>query len=107
MSTRDRNRIALQSDLLGAAILGVENILIVAGNPPEVGDHTEAKPVYDLDTAALLNTAVTLTRGTDMTGHALDEAPSLCCGIMAIPGLEPVKEQLEKLKEKQEQSNYT
>ncbi len=97
-SARDRNRIALQSDLLGAAILGIENILIIDGDLLEVGDHTEAKPVYDLDKTALLNAAVTLTKGTDMTGHALDEAPSLCCGVMAVPELVTDSKQLEQLK---------
>lgn len=100
LTTRDRNRIALQSDLLGASILGIENLLLVTGHDPSVGDHTDAKPVYDLNCVSLLNTAKTLTKGTDIKGHALDGAPNFCLGITATPGLEPADKHLDELKEK-------
>jgi len=100
LTTRDRNRIALQSDLLGAAILGIENILLVSGYHPSVGDHAEAKPVYDLDSVSLVSAAMTLTEGKDMAGHALDGPPNFCVGVAATPGLEPAELHLAKLEEK-------
>lgn len=99
LTARYRNRIALQSDLLGAAILGVENILLVDGYDPSVGDHAAAKPVDDLDYMSLVNAAVTLTKGTDMTGHVLNEAPSFCFGVLATPGLGDDQSHLAELKE--------
>jgi len=100
LSNRDRNRIAIQSELLGAAILGIENILLVNGHHPSMGDHAEAKPVYDLNPVALVNAVKTLAEGRDIAGHALDGAPSFCFGVMATLGLEPAESQLEELKEK-------
>ncbi len=87
VTTRYRNRIAIQSDMLGAAILGIENILLLAGYDPSVGDHAEAKPVDDLDAVSLVNAAIALAKGTDMTGHPLNEAPDFCLGVTATPGL--------------------
>jgi 5,10-methylenetetrahydrofolate reductase len=98
MTTRDRNRIALQSDLLGAAILGIENVLFDTGHDPAVGDHVDAKAVRDLDCASLAEVARTLTEGADMAGHALEGAPSLCFGVMATPGLEPTEEHLAEVR---------
>lgn len=95
-----RNRIALQSALLGAAILGIENILLLDGYDPSVGDHADAKPVYDLDGVSLVNVAITMTKGTDMAGHALNEAPDFCLGIMVTPGPESGGVHLAELKEK-------
>jgi 5,10-methylenetetrahydrofolate reductase len=100
VAARYRNRLAIQSDLLGAAILGIENILLVAGFDPMVGDHTEAQAVHDLDAVSLVNAAVTMAKGTDMTGHALNEAPHFCLGIMATPELESEGMYLGEIKEK-------
>ena len=100
LTARDRNRIALQSDLLGAAIMGIENVLLVSGYPPSVGDHAQAKPVYDLDSISLVAAAKALTQGHDITGHALDGTPSLCLGVAANPGLKPAEPHLERLKRK-------
>ena len=100
LTTRDRNRMALQSDLLGAAVLGIENVLLLTGHDPSMGDHAQAKPVYDLDSVSLVNAAMTLTKGTDMTGHALNGAPNFCFGVAATPGLEPAESHLARLKEK-------
>ena len=87
VTARYRNRIAIQSDMLGAAILGIENILLLAGHEPSVGDHAEATLVHDLDAVSLVNAAVALAKGTDMTGHPLNEAPDFCLGVMATPEL--------------------
>ena len=60
MTCRDRNRIALQSDLLGASALGIRNVLVMTGDHPKFGDHPEAKPVFDLDSVQLLWTLRTM-----------------------------------------------
>jgi methylenetetrahydrofolate reductase (NADPH) len=75
MTCRDRNRLALQGDLLGAAAIGIHNILVLAGDDPKAGDQPEAKPVYDLDSRALISMARTmrdqrkLPPGTDIDGR--------------------------------------
>ncbi len=100
LSAQYRNRLALQADLLGAAILGVENILLSEGFDPSMGDHGEAKSVLDLDCAALVRTAVGLTKGCDMTGHALNQAPDFCLGVTAVPEWAAEGAHLAELKEK-------
>jgi len=87
LSTRDRNRLALQSELLGSAILGIDNVMLLSGYDMSVGDHIEAKAVHDIDTAALVAAAAGCNAGKDMTGHTLDGTPSLCLGVLAEPGL--------------------
>jgi 5,10-methylenetetrahydrofolate reductase len=81
LSALYRNRLALQSDLLGAGILGIENILLHDGWDPAVGDDAEAKPVHDLTCTELVRAAVNLVHGIDLTGHALNEAPRFCLGV--------------------------
>lgn len=81
LSALYRNRLALQSDLLGAGIMGIENVLLYDGWDPAMGDHVEAKPVRDLDCCGLVKAAVGLTRGGDLAGHSLNEAPSFCMGV--------------------------
>lgn len=84
-TARDRNRIALQSDLLGAAVLGIRNVLFMGGDDPKDGDHPDAKPVFDLKTADLLRVAAALNAGRDMAGHELKGAPDLFIGATANP----------------------
>lgn len=100
LTCRDRNRIALESDLLSAAVLGVENILILSGDHPTHGDHQEAKPVYDLDTVQLLKTAKTLQSGFDLAGKKLDGTPKLCLGAVVNPMAEPLDLQLTMMEKK-------
>ncbi len=100
LTCRDRNRLALQSDLLSAWALGIENVLCLTGDHPIMGDHTEAKPVYDLDSVQLLKAASTLNDGHDMSGHELDSSPSLFLGAVVTPALEPVEPQIIKMKKK-------
>jgi methylenetetrahydrofolate reductase (NADPH) len=71
MTCRDRNRIALQSDLLSAWVLGIRNVLALTGDLPSLGDHPQAKPVYDLDSVTLLHTISRLNEGFDMNGNEL------------------------------------
>jgi len=85
-TARDRNRIALQSDILGAAALGVGNVVFMTGDNPKNGDHPDAKPVFDLNTGEMLSVARTLRGGHDMTGNELKGAPDLFIGATANPG---------------------
>ncbi|MDD5259172.1 MAG: methylenetetrahydrofolate reductase [bacterium] len=100
MTCRDRNRIALQSDLLSANTLGVENILILSGDHPSQGDHKEAKPVYDLDPVQLLKTARALETGVDLAGKKLDGSPQFCLGAVVNPMADPLDLQLAMVEKK-------
>ena len=71
LTSRDRNRIALQADMLAAAALGVTNLVVMGGDPPKNGDHPEAKPVFDLFASQIIAAAAALANGTDMTGNCL------------------------------------
>ena len=86
ITCRDRNRIALQSDLLSAYVLGVENVLAITGDLPALGDHPQAKPVYDLDSVQLLEVIGKLNQGYDMTGNELMGKPKLFPGAVVNPG---------------------
>ncbi len=83
---RDRNRIALQSDLLSAAALGLENVLAITGDLPSLGDHPQAKPVYDVDSVQLLEMIKALNGGHDMVGNELQGTPNLYAGAVVNPG---------------------
>ena len=85
LTCRDRNRIAMQSDLLGAHILGIRNILCLTGDYPTVGDHKEAKPVYDLDSVQVMQLVKGLNEGRDMAGNKLDGATEFAIGAAATP----------------------
>ncbi len=100
LTCRDRNRLALQSDLLSAWTLGIENVLCLTGDHPVLGDHTEAKPVYDLDSVQLLKAASTLNQGHDMTGHELESVPGFFIGGVVTPAAEPVEPQIIKMRKK-------
>ena len=80
LSCGDRNRLALQSDLLNASALGLDNILILQGDSPSIGDHYEAKPVFDLDVPGLLGAAKRLQEGYDLAGNELQGKPQFCVG---------------------------
>jgi 5,10-methylenetetrahydrofolate reductase len=86
MTCRDRNRLALQSDLLSAYALGVENVLAITGDLPVLGDHPEAKPVYDLDSVQLLWIIQRLNEGYDMMGNELSGKPNFFAGAVVNPG---------------------
>ncbi len=85
LTCRDRNRIAMQSDLLGAHILGIRNILCLTGDYPTVGDHKEAKPVYDLDSVQVMQLVKGLNEGHDMAGNRLDGSTAFTIGAAATP----------------------
>ena len=100
MTCRDRNRLALQADLLGASILGVRNVLLLRGDDPKAGDHPEAKPVFDIESAALMQATKWLTEGKDMAGNALTGTPRFCIGAAADPGAKDLNVEAQKLKAK-------
>lgn len=86
MTCRDRNRLALQSDLLGAAALGIHNILVLAGDDPKLGDQPEAKPVYDLDSRALISLARRMSdEGVLPSGTPIERKPELFIGAADVP----------------------
>jgi 5,10-methylenetetrahydrofolate reductase len=82
MTCRDRNRIALQSDLLGAWVLGIKNVLSLTGDLPALGDHPGAKGVFDLDSVTLLRTITRLNEGFDMAGNELKGKPAFFAGAV-------------------------
>jgi methylenetetrahydrofolate reductase (NADPH) len=87
LTCRDRNRIALQSDVLGACALGVVNILVMSGDHPRFGDHPEAKPVFDLDSIGLLRALRGLRdQQALLSGRRLDPAPDCFLGAVENPG---------------------
>ena len=86
MTCRDRNRLALQSDLLSAWVLGIENVLAITGDLPALGDHPQAKPVYDLDSVQLLGAIKRLNEGYDMVGNELQGKPDFFPGAVVNPG---------------------
>ena len=101
LTCRDRNRIALQSELLGAAMLGIENILCLTGDHTKMGDHPGAKPVFDLDSVSLLHTACQLEKGLDLSGNALvGEPPKFAKGAVVSPCSDSVDAQLAKMERK-------
>ncbi len=101
LTCRDRNRLALQSDLLSAAGLGIENLLILTGDHTTMGDHPDAKPVFDLDSVQLLEVVRKLQEGSDMRGNKLEGAPPrFCTGAVVNPGAEPLEPQIMKMEKK-------
>ena len=100
MTCRDRNRLALQADLLMAYSRGITNVLCLTGDSVDVGDHKEAKPVFDLDSVQLLKMIRTLESGTDMGGNELKAAPRFCIGATVHPEADFVEPQLVKFDKK-------
>ncbi len=100
ITCRDRNRLALQSDLLSAYTLGIENVLVLTGDHPVLGDHPEAKPVFDLDSTQLLVVARNLEAGKDMIGNPLKGAPKFTLGAVVNPGAQPLEPEIGKLEKK-------
>lgn len=99
---RDRNRLALQSDLLAAWTLGLENVLVVTGDDPRGGDHPKAKGVFDLDSTQLIEVARGLNGGVDMNGLELAGGTNFLLGGAMFPEAEPWEIQLERAIQKAE-----
>jgi len=97
---RDRNRIALQSDLLSAYALGIENVLCLTGDDISLGDHPDAKPVFDLDSVTLLTAAAGLQEGHDLSDKELTGKPDFFLGAVVNPGYDPLELQVMKMEKK-------
>ncbi|MBI4398856.1 MAG: methylenetetrahydrofolate reductase [Candidatus Omnitrophica bacterium] len=102
LTVRDRNRLALQSDLLGASLLGITNILALSGDPPHVGDHPDTKGVYDLDLMALIRAAKKLGAGEDLGGNKLEGKAEFFVAAAANPGAADLEVEMSKCKAKVE-----
>jgi 5,10-methylenetetrahydrofolate reductase len=100
MTCRDRNRLALQADLLFASSRGIHNVLCLTGDSIILGDHKEAKSVFDLDSSQLLETIRILEKGKDLGGNELDGTVSFCAGAIVTPEAEPLEPQLLKFEKK-------
>lgn len=101
LTCRDRNRIALQSDLLSAAMFGIENLLLLTGDHTKLGDHPQAKPVFDLDSVSLIHAVTELEKGVDLGGNELiGEAPKFAKGAVVSPCSDSVDAQLAKMERK-------
>jgi methylenetetrahydrofolate reductase (NADPH) len=86
LTTRDRNRISLQSELFGAYAVGVRNVLFIAGDHARYGTHPDAKVVYDLDTVQAISLTTKLHEGTDFAGEELEGVPQFYIGATFNPG---------------------
>ena len=102
MTCRDRNRLALQAELLFAYTRGIRNVLCLTGDAVPVGDHKEAKGVFDLDSVQLLRTIRQLESGKDLGGNDLDGAVEFCAGAIVTPEADPIEPQLLKFEKKVE-----
>ncbi len=100
MTCRDRNRLGIQSDLLGAHLLGIRNVLCLTGDYPTVGDHKEAKPVYDLDSVQIMDLVRQLNSGQDMMGNPLDGSTNFRIGGAVTPEADPLGPMLAKFETK-------
>lgn len=100
LTCRDRNRIALQSDLLGAAALGVTNLLALTGDDISFGDHREARQVFDIDSVQLLQVIRALNSGVDASGRRLEGNTAFFCGAAAAPEAEPFELSCFKIEKK-------
>ena len=97
---RDRNKMALQAELLAASALGVTNILCMSGDPPGGGDHPDAKAVFDLDAVGLLRAVSSLGSGSDLAGNQLKGTPTFNAGAVANPGVEDLDKEVQRMEDK-------
>jgi methionine synthase / methylenetetrahydrofolate reductase(NADPH) len=102
LSCRDGNLIGLQADLLGAAALGVKNILAVTGDPAQIGDYPEATSVFDTDSVGLVHVLSRMNAGEDLAGNPIGEPPGFLIGAAFNPTAKDLKGEVEKLRRKVE-----
>jgi methylenetetrahydrofolate reductase (NADPH) len=100
MTARDRNRIAIQADLLGACLLGIGNFVFMTGDDPKNGDHPEAKGVFDLTTIELLRAAQSLRSGRDLSGNELHGTPQMFLGSTMNPGSQDLAREVDNTRRK-------
>jgi homocysteine S-methyltransferase len=99
---RDRNRIGVQSDLLGAAAMGLRNVLIITGDPPKLGEYPDATGVFDLDSVALTRVVRDLNRGIDLGGNPIGQGLSMTLGVGANPAAAQMDREIHRFREKVE-----
>lgn len=97
MTGRDRNRIAIQGELLSAGILGIENLFAITGDHTSKGDHPQAKNVFDLDSINILKAAESISFGKDMNHNELNGNPKFYMGAAVSPGFVPTEIQIIKM----------
>ncbi len=95
-TTRDRNLMALQSELIGAHAMGVRNVLALTGDPPSLGDYPDATGVWDVDSIGLIETLTRLNSGTDRAGRSLGANASYCIGCAVDPTAEDLEAHLDR-----------
>ncbi|MBN2104072.1 methylenetetrahydrofolate reductase [bacterium] len=100
MTCRDRNRIAIQSDLLGAAALGIRNVLCLTGDHQKFGNHPESRGVFDLDSIQLIATVAGMNEGRFLSGDEIKTKPEFCIGAAANPFADPFEMRLIRLYKK-------
>ena len=100
MTGRDRNRIAIEGEMLSAGVFGIPNLLALTGDHTSVGDHPQAKPVFDLDSVSILKTASTLNSGVDSVGLELQGKTDFYLGACVTPEYSPIEVQLLKMQKK-------
>lgn len=100
LTCRDRNRIALQADCLGASAIGIKNVLPMRGDDPKAGDHPDAKPVFDLETTELIKVLKSLNDGFDMSGKELKGKTNFLIGCTAHPNAPDLRKQKETIEER-------
>ena len=100
LTCRDRNRLALQSELLSAWVLGVKSVLCLTGDYVSVGDHPQAKPVFDLDSVQLLHTVGLMNQGKDLAGNEMQGATDFFAGAVVTPEADPIEPQMLKFEKK-------
>ena len=100
ITCRDRNLLGLQAELLGASVLGVENILALTGDPPEMGYHTMATGVYDVNSTGLVKMVNGLNHGSDYIGEKFNNHTNFFIGTAVNPTAKDLEKEVKKLKEK-------
>lgn len=99
---RDRNLLGMQSDLLGAHVLGLRNVLIITGDPPKLGDYPDATAVFDVDSIGLTNMVQRLNHGVDVGNNLIGEPTSFCFGVGVNPGVLDLQREISRLEWKVE-----
>jgi 5,10-methylenetetrahydrofolate reductase len=100
MTSRDKNRLAIQASILGACVLGISNLVFMGGDPPKNGDHPDAKPVFDLFASQLLEAVRALNSGTDLNGNTLNKSTEIFAGAVVNPGASDPDAEIENLHRK-------
>jgi len=97
---RDRNVLCIQSDLLGAAAVGIKNLICITGDPPKMGNYPDATAVFDVDAIGLVNIVHNLNRGLDLGGNPIGAGTGFVIGVGANPGLTDMDEEIRRFEYK-------